>query len=223
MSETAEVLIVFGKLPARGRVKTRLARDIGEQAATDLYAAFLSDTLHGLAALSPALRLFVPPDDGSPPAGLLPAGAELRRQRGADLGQRLLAAFVDSFAEGFDRVVIIGSDHPTLPLAFVELAFDELRQRGRVVVGPSGDGGYYLIGANDLYPELFAGMHYSHDRVFADTIERTGGTHADVTVLPGWYDVDTAADLDRLRRDLDTDPERARRTGEVMANLPPNR
>jgi uncharacterized protein len=218
MTAARNALIVFGKLPATGRVKTRLAAVLGERLATDLYAAFLADTLHALSSVAATLQFHVPPDDGEPPAGLLPAGVDVRRQRGRDLGERLLAAFVDAFAAGFERVVVVGSDHPTLPAAFADLAFAELRQRGRVVLGPSGDGGYYLVGANDLYPRLFAGMRYSHASVFAETVERAGETDAGLTILPAWYDVDTVDDLARLQADLAADAALAPRTREVMAN-----
>jgi len=201
-----------------GRVKTRLTPLLTPEEAADLYRAFLLDAAEDYATLGVPVRILFPPGD-EPPAGL-PAGATVHRQRGDGLGERLLAAFVDAFREGHRAAVAIGTDHPTLPLAFVRLALDEVAHPRRVALGPTEDGGYYLLGASDLYPQLFAGMTYSHEGVFEETIARVGQTPADLTVLPPWYDVDTPADLARLADDLDdAEPDCARRTREVVAKL----
>ena len=211
-----EALIVFAKVPAPGAVKTRLTALLTEAEAAALYDAFLRDALDAYAGLGPAVRLYLS-GDGALPADLVPDGVSLHAQRGEGLGPRMLRAFAETFVAGHERVAIIGTDHPTLPLPFVELAFSELARPLSTVLGPSDDGGYYLLGMNELYGELFDGMTYSHDGVFDATLRRAEATPASVTVLPPWYDVDTPAALERLAADLaardpglEGDPRRTR-------------
>ena len=85
------------------------------------------------------------------------------------------------------------------------------------MLGPSDDGGYYLLGMHGFFPALFDGMQYSHPDVFAQTLSRAAALEAAVTVLPPWYDVDEAADLEKLRHDLDAAPEAAPRTRAFLA------
>lgn len=214
-----DALIVFAKAPEPGAVKTRLTGLLTDDEAARLYDAFLRDSLDAYARLGVAVRLYLAPSSGDLPDDLVSDGATLYTQRGEGLGERMLNAFVETFLAGFERAVIIGTDHPTLPLAFVERAFDELASPFTTVLGPSDDGGYYLLGMNEVYPRLFQGMSYSHDEVFADTLERAHATPASVSILPPWYDVDTPDALRRLAADLIADEEGARRTREVMAEL----
>lgn len=192
---------MFAKVPVAGHVKTRLVPPLTAEEAAALYDAFLRDALAGHTALGAfgeavAVRLYLAGEE-EPPPGLVPSGVGVYRQRGPDLGARMERAFVETFADGFGRVVVVGSDHPTLPCAFLAEAFRALRMPRTAVLGPSDDGGYYALGLNDLVPGLFA-MHYSHGGVFEDTLRRVldPGLHA--VVLPSWYDVDAAADLRRL-------------------------
>lgn len=216
-----DVLLVFAKAPEPGTVKTRLTSLITDGEAAQLYESFLGDSLAAYATLAADVRLYLAPSSGAVPDGLVPDGVTLRSQRGDDLGQRMLHAFVESFLDGYGRAVVIGTDHPTLPLAFVEQAFRELAAPFTTVLGPSDDGGYYLLGMNELYPQLFQGMAYSHDGVFADTLQRAQASPASVSILPSWYDVDTPDDLRRLADDLDADADapEARRTRDVMGVL----
>ena len=222
-------LLVFAKRPEPGRVKTRLTALLTPDEAAALYEAFLRDALGAYADLSredggPEVRVhFAPEPDAAPDDSLVPAGVAVHAQRGDGLGQRMHHAFLDAFAAGYERVVVVGTDHPTLPLDFVQVAFDMLREPRRVVLGPSEDGGYYLMGLNELYAGLFD-MAYSHASVFADTLEAASRTPAEPIVLPPWYDVDTPADLARLVADLQdrSDPAAkalTRRTNEVLARL----
>lgn len=203
-----DALIVFAKVPQPGAVKTRLVPPLSPEAAAGLYAAMLADALAQYAALGATVRLYLPPSEVPLDASV--GAGETFAQRGPDLGARMLRAFAETFAAGFDRAVIVGTDHPTLPSAFLRLAFDELETRRTVTLGPSDDGGFYAMGLRELSPALFAGMTYSHDRVLEDTLDRADGL--DVTLLPPWYDVDDAASLDRLRDDLAADPDVAPRT-----------
>ncbi len=221
----SSALIVFAKVPEAGRVKTRLTPPLTPAQAAGLYGAFLRDALDayvGLAAEAggPAVRLYLAPEGPDAPPDLLPPGATLHAQLGDGLGERMLRAFVETFQAGHGRAVVVGTDHPTLPLAFVRLAFEELTRPMRIALGPSADGGYYLLGMNELYPQLFQGMAYSHGGVFRETMQRAAGTGAGVVVLPEWYDVDTAAALARLLRELAADAAvPAPRTREAVAKL----
>ena len=125
-------------------------------------------------------------------------------------------AFVEAFASGYERLVVIGTDHPSLPVEFVERACEELEEPMSIVIGPAEDGGYYLLGMNHFFPVLFEGMGFSHDRVFDETLIRASTTRASVVALPVWYDVDTVDQLERLRRDLSHAPAQARRTLKIL-------
>ncbi|HYE58024.1 MAG TPA: TIGR04282 family arsenosugar biosynthesis glycosyltransferase [Rhodothermales bacterium] len=214
-----DALIVFAKVPTPGRVKTRLCPPMTPEEACNLYAAMLRDALAGYVRLGMAVRLYVSQDDVAMPEGLVPSGITTHRQAGTDLGARMLRAFLETFAAGANRAVVIGTDHPTLPLDFVRLAFDELTTPRTVTLGPTDDGGYYLVGMRDLHPALFAGMTYSHPRVLDDTLARAASADLDVTLLPTWYDVDAPGDLARLRTDLADAPDLAPRTAAVLSAL----
>lgn len=212
-------LIVFAKRPTPGGVKTRLTPTLTPEDAARLYEAFLRDALIAYQALDVDVRLYVSPSPEPMPGTLMPEGVSLHEQQGPGLGARMKIAFVESFGAGYERLVIIGTDHPTLPTAFIEQAFDALATPGSICIGPSDDGGFYLIGMNDFYPELFHDMRYSHADVFAQTLERAGRTGARLAVLPPWYDVDTPDALRRLVADLDDPALDAAHTRRVVAAL----
>lgn len=203
-----DAIIVFAKEPEPGEVKTRLTELLTEREAARLYEAFLHDALAQYERLPVDLRLYL---DGKESV----TGTETYKQEGAGLGERMARAFAESFASGYERLVVIGTDHPTLPDSFIEEAFDALDEPGSVVIGPARDGGYYLLGMRDLQPGLFRKMRFSHDGVFEETLERARRLAAHLTILPEWYDVDTPADLRRLARELEESeeagPQRSRR------------
>jgi hypothetical protein len=195
----SDALIVFAKCPEPGRVKTRLTPVLTPGEAARLYAAFLQDALaryRRLDGVDVRLYLGAPPSEDC--AALLPAGLEWHEQEGDGLGPRMRSAFQETRTAGYDRAVLIGTDHPTLPMAFVRQAFEALRAPRSICIGPSADGGFYLLGMHGAYPVCFEDMTYSHPRVFEDTLARIGQTNAQLTVLPRWYDVDTPDDLARL-------------------------
>ncbi|GIV62393.1 MAG: hypothetical protein KatS3mg044_1259 [Rhodothermaceae bacterium] len=216
---TKDALIVFARVPEPGRVKTRLIPYLTAEEAADLYAAFLRDALDQYLALGVAVRLYLAPPEGAMLPGWIPPAVDRFEQRGEDLGARMRRAFLETFVAGYERVVIIGTDHPTLPTAFIAQAFAALETPRTVVLGPSEDGGYYLLGMNEFYPEAFHEMTYSHDRVFVDTLARLAETPAVPVILPPWYDVDTPEALRRLRDDLDTSAEGCLHTRRVLARL----
>ena len=215
----SSALIVFAKQPEPGAVKTRLTVTLTPEEAARLYEAFLRDALNQYQALDVDVRLYFSPPVESIPEDLIPEGVSLHEQQGPGLGARMKIAFVESFAEGYEKLVIIGTDHPTLPTAFIEQAFEALEQPFSICIGPSDDGGYYLLGMNDFYPEVFHDMRYSHADVFEQTLERAGRTAAHLTLLPPWYDVDTPDTLRRLVIDLKDSALVAPHTRRVVAAL----
>lgn len=215
---TRVAVVIMARSPARGDApKTRLADAVPREGdRRRLYAAFLADTIAACRAVEgAALRIAYTPDGGS--AGLRELGAgdsELLPQRGADLGARERGVFDDLFAAGFDAVVMIGSDLPTLPPGYVSRAIDTVSPH-TVVLGPSDDGGYYLIAlaapaAGMPVPDLFSGIRWSTPAALDDTCAAAGRAGLDVVPVPGWRDVDDAAGLARLRTDLRQAATRAR-------------
>jgi rSAM/selenodomain-associated transferase 1 len=214
-------LIVFAKVPEQGTVKTRLTPLLTPTEAAQLYEAFLLDSLDAYRCLGADVRLYLAPSVRPVPEDFAPDETPRHTQRGEGLGARMLNAFVETFVAGYERVLIIGTDHPTLPLAFIERGFEELDSPFSIVLGPSDDGGFYLLGMNEVYPQLFEGMLYSHPEVLAQTLERAETTGAAVSVLPPWYDVDTPDALRRLVADLGSGSvvNEPRRTRELLASL----
>jgi rSAM/selenodomain-associated transferase 1 len=212
-----DALVVFAKAPQSGRVKTRLCPPLSPDQAADLYAAMLIDALDQYAALGPDVRLYL---DGEDRLGLDERSGSVHAQRGDGLGARMQRALLETFAAGYERVVLIGTDHPTLPSAFVEQAFALLDAPRSIALGPTHDGGFYLLGTNHFFGSLFAGMEYSHADVFEQTLARASGEDAYVSVMPLWYDVDDANALRRLRADLaDLPPVTAPRTRAALDAL----
>ncbi len=194
-------LIVFAKTPVAGAVKTRLTSLLTADDAARLYGAFLRDALVQYSELGVSVRLYLAgAADWNQP---VPPGTTLHRQSGSRLGERMCAAFEESFREGYGRAVVVGTDHPTLPSEYLGCAFDVLDSPESVAIGPSRDGGFYLLGMTRLYEKLFRNMRYSHARVYEETLTRAEKTSACITILPPWHDVDTPDELVKLVRELD--------------------
>ncbi len=192
-----------------------------------LYAAFLADTVATCRTLPDvAVRVACAPGGGADGfARLGIADVELLAQRGDDLGARERNLFEDLFAAGFIRVVIIGSDLPTLPAAQVGEALRKLRP-GVVTLGPAADGGYYLIGLTPpapggAVPDLFTGVRWGTAAAFDDTVRAAARAGVAVERIAAWYDVDDADGLARLRRDVGRPgaETRARETARVLEAL----
>lgn len=212
-------LIVFAKVPRAGSVKTRLTPVLTSSEAARLYESFLLDALEQYSDLAADVRLyFAPPLPDTPLSGI-PDDVTITTQEGGGLGARMNNAIRETLDDGYDRVAVIGTDHPTLPIGFVRQSFAALEPRRSVCIGPSEDGGFYLLGMNAYYPELFEGMTYSHDSVFTDTLARVGVTDARLTVLPQWYDVDTPAMLERMVTDLENTDVTAAHTRQMVEDL----
>jgi len=212
-------LIVFAKVPEAGSVKTRLTSLLTPAEAAGLYAAFLKDALLQYTQLGVGVRLYLNPTSVHLPEGLLLEGVSVHTQTGTGLGERMQRAFLETFAAGGQHVVVIGTDHPTLPSAFINHAFEALEAPYSICIGSSEDGGYYLLGMNEFYPVLFEDMTYSHPKVLIETLARAEHTDARLTILPGWYDVDTPATLRRLVCDVEANSELAINTHRVLQPL----
>lgn len=201
-------LAVMTKAPRPGAVKTRLSPPLSPEEAAALNTCFLRDTTASLLETAEqgtarGIAVYTPVGAEAAYAGILPAEFELVPQRGDSFGERLTFATLDLFRLGFASVCLIDSDSPTVPpQAFVQ-AVDLLRQKeDAVVLGPSDDGGYYLIGLKKTHTFLFEGIDWSTERVLEQTIERARQANLAVHLLPAWYDVDDRETLHRLCREL---------------------
>ena len=201
---------VKAKAPRAGHVKTRLCPPLSAAEAAALARAFLLDAIalvRGLDGVRPALA-FAPAEARALFAELAP-GFALLAQRPGDLGARMRGALEDLLARGAPGAILVGSDVPTLPRGVLAHAVSRLRDAD-LVLGPSEDGGYYLIGVRAPRPALFEAIAWSTDTVCAETVARARSLGLDVVLLPTWFDVDTPADLDRLEAALDTGRAAAR-------------
>jgi hypothetical protein len=198
----------MAKAPRPGKVKTRLSPPLTPGQASALNICFIRDTTENIrqvteAGLSVGVVAYTPIGDEGAFDGLLPSAFQLLGQRGDGFGERLLCASEDLFACGFGAVCLIDSDSPTMPQEALLQAVESLSRAGdRMVLGGSDDGGYYLLGINRLHHRLFEQIDWSTGRVFAQTLERAREIGLEVELLPTWYDVDDAATLERLRREL---------------------
>jgi rSAM/selenodomain-associated transferase 1 len=213
-------LVVFARPPTAGTVKTRLAGLFGERGAAELYEAFVEDTLRLCLRIRAAGRLDVAlwsagPDDErvSEWAGRLGGTAHL--QPPGDLGVKLAAAF-DEGLRHYQRVLIIGSDAPTLPIELIGAAFDSL-ENAPIVLGPANDGGYYAVGASHCVRPSFEGVRWSTAHAFGDTV-RANAQRVVATIAP-WYDIDEPEDLAVLRAHLSLDPAAAPATARRLREL----
>ena len=216
-------LAVMTKAPQAGRVKTRLVPPLTPEEAAELNKCFLRDTATAISVCcSGGLRPpnAAPGDHRMPlqccgvavytPAGaesaytdILPADFSLLPQRGDKFGQRLYFAVGDLFNCGFASVSLIDSDSPTVPAENFAKAIDLLSaSEDRVVLGPSDDGGYYLIGVKKPHRHLFEQIDWSTDRVLNQTMQRAADIGIEVKLLPVGYDVDDSAGLRRLCDEL---------------------
>lgn len=205
------MLLVVAKQPAAGQTKTRLCPPLTGETAAALYECFLRDTLD-IMRMTP---------DVSRGIGYLPEEADgyfcklapdfvLMRQQGADLGERLDHLLTTALTQGAPAAVVMDSDSPTLPAAYLCAAFTHLQEGADVVLGPCDDGGYYLIGLTKPQPRLLREVQMSTPTVLRDTLAIAEELGLRVALLPTWYDVDTVAELRRLRQELEGVPTDSR-------------
>jgi rSAM/selenodomain-associated transferase 2/rSAM/selenodomain-associated transferase 1 len=194
-----DALVIMARAPSDPRGKSRLTCTLpGDHVA--LRCAILMDTIDAVAPVRQAdlFVAFEPADALSEFESLTSGAISLIQQHGDTIGDRMRNVFADVFGRGYSTVVIVGSDLPTLPVAYVEKAFDRLHNRRTdVAIGPATDGGYYLIGLHALTPELFESVPWSTPEVLAATLRTAEERCLSVSLTPEWYDVD---DVDDLRR-----------------------
>ena len=198
-------LTVMAKAPRAGRVKTRLSPPLTLDQTAALNICFLRDTTENLATVTHGAGLisYTPVGDEVLFAGLLPDTFALVPQRGDGFGERLLFAAQDILALGYGSVCLIDSDSPTVPAAAYAQAVQALAAPGdRVILGPSHDGGYYLIGLKQPHPEPFDRISWSTSTVLAETRQRCVEASLELVELPLWYDVDDAATLALLEAEI---------------------
>lgn len=196
-------LLVFARLPELGKVKTRLAADVGDARALEVYEAMLRDLLSGIGSSNPDLEIEVmwaPTENAN--------GDALRRafgphatamQTGEGLGDRLSMALSERFFfHRTEKIVVIGVDDPSLSRELIDHAF-ALLESVEYVLGPAADGGYYLIGCRSLSfdPSVFQDIEWGTATVLASTLQRIAALERTVALLPRRQDIDTAADLEQ--------------------------
>ena len=209
----ANALVVMAKAPIPGGVKTRLMPVFSALEAAALARALLLDQLEHLRALrnTDLYLAFTPPGARRLIRRLAPPRFEVFSQAGGDLGARMRHIFAMLFAQGHRRIVLIGGDLPPVPLRYFTQAFTYLDAKKsrfrfdvpqqRVVLGPSLDGGYYLVGLNRELPVLFRRMTWSHGQVLAVTLARLRALKIPSFQLSPWFDIDTPADLKAFTQD----------------------
>jgi rSAM/selenodomain-associated transferase 1 len=212
LSGIDRVLVIMAKAPRPGAVKTRLAPSLSPAAVTDFYCCLLDDTLALAQSLGDAeVAIMCPDADVSELVRLAGSKASVIAQKGEGLAAGLTSVFAH-FAEDHQRLTIaFNSDSPHLPRSVLEDAFETLAAHD-VVVGPTQDGGYYLVGAKASHPTLFAGDGLGTISALERLLSRTRALELSVGFVDPFYDIDVANDLTRLAEELRLAPERAPRT-----------
>jgi rSAM/selenodomain-associated transferase 1 len=195
-------LLIVAKRPMPRQTKTRLCPPLLPEQAAQLYECFLRDTLDVARAVPAVTRYiaFLPHGESEYFRQLAP-DFDLTPQGGESLGERLDNALTRCLSDGHERAVIMDSDSPTLPSAYVAQAFDGLDDAD-VTLGPCEDGGYYLIGLKRPQPRLLREVRMSTPHVLRDTLALANEAGLRVALLPTWYDVDTLQELQRLHNEL---------------------
>lgn len=186
-----DLLIIFTKNPVAGKVKTRLAKDIGDENALNIYKFLLKHSLEVTEPLKGDKQVYysyqIPEND------IWSSGAfSKRKQEGVDLGARMENAFKAGFEEGYQKIIIIGTDLYDIKTADLEQAFLALEQND-YVIGPAEDGGYYLLGMKSLNSELFKNKEWSTASVFKDSLKDMAGSK--IKVLKTQNDIDVLDDI----------------------------
>ena len=212
-SGTKRVLVIMAKAPKPGTVKTRLATSLSSEAVTDFYLCLLNDTLAMTRSLHDVeVAIMCPDSDVSELARLAGNETPVVAQNGEGLAAGLISVFAH-FSKGDRprRVIAFNSDSPHLPPSVLEDAFETLATHD-VVVGPTHDGGYYLVGARASHPTLFADDGMGTNSALQRLLSRARTLDLSVGLAPAFYDIDVADDLVRLTEELRLAPARAPRT-----------
>lgn len=191
------LLLIFVKNPVPGKVKTRLAKDVGDQRAMELYMLLLQHTREVTLGVDASRAVFY--TDFVDENDLWPADRYLKAlQIEGGLGEKMHNAFLRGFAQGYGPILIVGSDCAELRSHHVEEAFKALETHD-FVIGPAKDGGYYLLGMNQPEESLFLNKEWSTESVYSDTLKDIAALEKSVYALPELSDTDFVADLEPLK------------------------
>jgi rSAM/selenodomain-associated transferase 1 len=190
-------LIVYLKNPEPGKVKTRLQPHYSPEEAARLYRGFIEDTVETVSSIGAdrCWAAYTPADSRSEIEAFIPSDWNLAPQVGDDLGSRMRQSLNASIASGADRAILIGSDTPSLPSSHITSALSRL-ENADVVLGPTYDGGFYLIGIRSTVPDIFSNVTWSTDNAFEQTAEGIRSKELMMSLIPPWNDIDTPEDLD---------------------------
>ena len=194
-------VILFARDPVLGHVKTRLSSSLDDETILRLYTCFVEDSLEKIRRVDNA-DCFVgvfPENYSGFFDGIVSSDMKIFEQQGNDLGEKMRSAFADRFKEGYEKVVIIGSDSPSLPKCYIDKAFATSKD---LVLGPSADGGYYLIAMTGKVFEVFTGVAWGTEKVLEETLKKVKDANISLELLPVWYDVDLPEDLKFLKTHL---------------------
>ncbi len=201
-----KVIIIMAKVPAAGKVKTRLAPVLSPEKCAELADAFLQDAIEKAANLKNQLIIaYSPIERCNYFDKISKKNITLIPQKGENLGEKMFNAFKFAFERKADSAVLIGTDSPTFPREFIESAFEFL-EKTDAVLGKSEDGGYYLIGLKTLHREIFENVEWSCEKTFEQTAQNIEKCGLKLSNLPEWFDVDLPEDLERLKKDLTENP-----------------
>jgi uncharacterized protein len=210
--ESDRVLVIMAKAPRPGAVKTRLSPVLSPEAVIAFYHCLLEDTLALARSLGDVeVAIMCPDSDVSEMAQFAGSEAKVVAQKGRGLAAGLTSVFAHFAESGQRRIIAFNSDSPHLPRSVLEGAFETLATHD-VVVGPTHDGGYYLVGAKASYPTLFANDGMGTSTALERLLSRARTLELSMGFAETFYDVDVADDLNRLAEELRLAPERAPRT-----------
>jgi rSAM/selenodomain-associated transferase 1 len=209
-------LVIMAKAPRLGSVKTRLAKSLPLQAVSELYRCLLGDTIALAQALDGVeVAIMCPESDVEDLRRAAGGAVRVVPQTGNGLAAGLTSVFAHFAGAGHGRIVAFNSDSPHLPASVLESAFQALA-RYDVVIGPTNDGGYYLVGATASHPGLFTGDVMGTTSAFEALLARARALRLSVHLTEPFYDIDEAADLDRLVAELQQTPGKAPKTAEWL-------
>ena len=202
MNKSTHAVILFARAPKLGKVKTRLQSHLDQETILQLYSCFLRDSIEKICVIEEADSLIGLAGEGNLNCFIETLmGRDIRTfpQSGNNLGDRMRNAFLDRFEEGYEKIVIIGSDSPSLPVPCITRA---LESNSDIMLGPSVDGGYYLIGMRNKMFEIFDGVEWGSEKVLEQTLCNLDTLQVSLETLPLWYDIDRLEDLRFLRAHL---------------------
>jgi rSAM/selenodomain-associated transferase 1 len=215
-SSASDVLVIMAKAPRLGAVKTRLVPNLSPQAVIDFYRCLLEDTLMLARSLNGIeVAITCPESDVNELAKFAGSGTSVVAQKGEGLAAGLTSVFAHFAAAQQRRIIAFNSDSPHLPHSVLEDAFETLAVHD-IVVGPTHDGGYYLVGAKASHPTLFANDGMGTSSALDRLLARTHALQLSVGMATPFYDVDVADDLTRLAAELRPAPARAPRTAQWL-------